>query len=132
MRVAALSRPATHDAGMNTVPASFTPPSSQTNPPGPLPAHAGLSVSGPRAPLRLVVDRPSAGPRPPQPYDLQGRRHLAGVPSPVESAQAPVFTAEDQGLEAKPPRRREPVAEPLAFALVLLISVAACVVALSA
>lgn len=119
-------------AAMNTAPAHVEPPPQRSSPARPPDPQAGFSVSGPRAPLRLVVDRPAQRPQAPQPYGLQGRRHLAGVPSSVQGAQASAPAAEDQGHEPASARRRKARAEPLGFALVLLFSVAAYVVAMRA
>ena len=112
----------------------------------PLP-QAGFSVSRatPPAPrpepkptprLTLVVDQTQATPdtgaslsatQPAaRPYGLNGRRHLAGVPTPPASAQAHVGPADNTGMAFPWPRQR---LEPLAFALVLLVSVAALAVA---
>ena len=115
---------------MNTVPASILPPTPRATPSGVQPGHPGSSAFGARAPLRLVVDRQPTLSRPPRPYGLEGRRHLAGALPLAESAQAPSAPAEEQGHKTMAPRRPERVAEPLAFALVLLVSVAACVVAM--
>ena len=116
---------------MNTAPAANVPPSEQAPAGRPQAPQAGFAVSGPRVPLRLVVDRPRLQPPAPQPYGLQGRRHLAGVPAPVQDAQAPRPAAEDQGHTPAPAGRPQALAEPLGFALVLLLSVAACAVAMS-
>jgi hypothetical protein len=91
------------------------------------------------APLKLVVGRvdatvavdtqPAAAPRPVPSYGLQGRRHLAGVPQLQSQAEVTSLGADRPGM-ATPwsPRRLEP----LAFALVLLASVAALAATLRA
>jgi hypothetical protein len=65
-----------------------------------------------------------------RPYGLHGRRHLANVPSrqwsTAGAAQAHPAQADNTGMAFPRPRRR---LEPLAFALVLLVSVAALAVA---
>lgn len=89
--------------------------------------------------LKLVVDRPaptlfvapSAAPALAQPYGLNGRRHLAHVPQAgtaagAQAAGAPADNADKANAWSL--RRLEP----MAFALVLLVSVAALVVALQA
>ncbi len=86
--------------------------------------------------LKLVVDQPEAAAvaAAPLPYGLNGRRHLASVPSrgasasarPAGPAQAAAQGADNADMASPWPRRH---LEPLAFALVLLVSVAALAVA---
>lgn len=83
--------------------------------------------------LKLVIDHPEAAAAP-LPYGLNGRRHLASVPARSTSAtpratapaQAPAAGADNADMASPWPRRH---LEPLAFALVLLVSVAALAVA---
>ncbi len=121
---------------MNTMPQTFDA----------RPLHRSAGARGPRhradAPLKLVVDRvdatvalvtrPAPAPRPAPSYGLQGRRHLAGVPLSQSPPPAHVASlgADKAGATAAPwsPRRLEP----LAFALVLLASVAALALTLRA
>jgi hypothetical protein len=85
--------------------------------------------------LKLVVDRPGlallSAPALTQPYGLNGRRHLAHVPQAgmVADPQAASAQADNEGKANAWSLRR---LEPMAFALVLLVSVAALVVALQA
>ncbi len=125
---------------MNTMPQAFD-PRPQTR--------AGFSVSGPGpAPSRAAVPRrpeprlklvggaaealaePRPAPAVAEPYDLSRRRHLARVPelqpAPAQDGAAPA----DNPDSAAPWARRE--LEPLVFALVLLVSVAALAVAMRA
>jgi hypothetical protein len=120
---------------MNTLPQAFDA--------RPVP-QVGLSVSKappqprPREPkLTLVVDHPDAlaaavlqPATPARPYSLEGRRHLASVPArdlaSAAGAQAPSVRADNPQMAPPWARRR---LEPLAFALVLLVSVAALAVA---
>jgi hypothetical protein len=120
---------------MNTMPQAFD------DRPMPL---AGFSVSkAPPQPrsrqlkLTLVVDHPdalaAAAPKPAKAasaYTLEGRRHLASVPARdlASAAGAQVPSARADNPEVAPPWARRRL-EPLAFALVLLISVAALAVA---
>lgn len=102
---------------------------------------AGFSVSGPRAArsraeahLKLVVGSAEAAvPAAAAPYGLNGRRHLASVPTPPATApadpQATPAGADNAGMAAPWASRH---LEPLAFALVLLVSVAALAVAMRA
>ncbi len=76
--------------------------------------------------LKLVTEQPVAAPAAAAPYGLNGRRHLASVPTP---AQAPAAAADNPGM-ARAWQGRQ--LEPLAFALVLLVSVAALAVAVRA
>jgi hypothetical protein len=87
--------------------------------------------------LKLVVDQPEAAESAvaaPLPYGLNGRRHLASVPargtseSPRQGAPAQALAggADNADMASPWPRRH---LEPLAFALVLLVSVAALAVA---
>lgn len=105
---------------------------------------AGFSVS--KAPpqtrsrepkLTLVVDQPDAlvaaapkAVKAASAYSLEGRRHLASVPArdlaSAAGAQVPSARADNPEVAPKWARRR---LEPLAFALALLISVAALAVA---
>ena len=120
---------------MNTLPQAFDA--------RPVP-QAGLSVSKappqprPREPkLTLVVDHPDAlaaaalqSATSARPYSLEGRRHLASVPArdlaSAAGAQAPSVRADNPEMAPPWASRR---LEPLAFALVLLVSVAALAVA---
>jgi hypothetical protein len=120
---------------MNTMPQAFD------DRPMPL---AGFSVSkAPPQPrsrepkLTLVVDHPDALPaaasKPAKPggaYTLEGRRHLASVPArdlaSAAGAQALSVGTDHPELAPRWARRR---LEPLAFALALLVSVAALAVA---
>ena len=120
---------------MNTMPQAFD------DRPMPL---AGFSVSkAPPQPrsretkLTLVVghpDAPAAAASKPaklaRAYTLEGRRHLASVPArdlaSAAGAQAPSARADNPKVAPPWARRR---LEPLAFALALLISVAALAVA---
>ncbi len=94
----------------------------------------GFSVSapiaapsaGPRPALRLVVDRGAAA-LAAHPYGLESRRHLASVPPRAPAQDRPRTADEKLQKPAAPATRRF---EPLAFALVLLVSVASLVVAL--
>ncbi len=103
---------------------------------------AGFSVAGPRvarsraeAHLKLVVGTAEAAvpPAAAAPYGLNGRRHLASVPTPPATAtadpQATPAGADNAGMAAPWASRH---LEPLAFALVLLVSVAALAVAMRA
>lgn len=84
--------------------------------------------------LKLVIDQPEVAAAAPQPYGLNGRRHLASVPArdtaatprATAPAQAPAGGADNADMASPWPRRH---LEPLAFALVLLVSVAALAVA---
>ena len=87
--------------------------------------------------LTLVVDHPQAAQDSlaaplvaTRPYGLNGRRHLASVPArqpaAAAAAQAHRSQADNTGMAFPWPRQR---LEPLAFALVLLVSVAALAVA---
>lgn len=105
---------------------------------------AGFSVSKaspharPREPkLTLVVDHLDTlaaaalkSAEPARPYTLEGRRHLASVPArdlaSASGAQAPSVRADNSEVALPWASRR---LEPLAFALVLLVSVAALAVA---
>jgi hypothetical protein len=120
---------------MNTMPQAFDD--------RPMPM-AGFSVS--KAPpqtrsrepkLTLVVDQPDAlaaaapkAAKAASAYSLEGRRHLASVPArdlaSAAGAQVPSARADSPEVAPKWARRR---LEPLAFALALLISVAALAVA---
>jgi hypothetical protein len=120
---------------MNTMPQAFD------DRPMPL---AGFSVSkAPPQPrsrepkLTLVVDQPDAlaavASNPAKAagaYSLEGRRHLASVPARdlASAAGAQVLSARADNSEVAPPWARRRL-EPLAFALALLISVAALAVA---
>jgi hypothetical protein len=120
---------------MNTMPQAFDD--------RPMPM-AGFSVS--KAPpqtrsrepkLTLVVDQPDAlaaaapkAAKAASAYSLEGRRHLASVPArdlaSAAGVQVPSARADSPEVAPKWARRR---LEPLAFALALLISVAALAVA---
>jgi hypothetical protein len=120
---------------MNTMPQAFD------DRPMPL---AGFSVSkAPPQPrsrepkLTLVVDQPdalaAAAPNPAKAasaYSLEGRRHLASVPARdlASAAGAQVLSARADNSQVAPSWARRRL-EPLAFALALLISVAALAVA---
>lgn len=84
----------------------------------------------PDAHLKLVVDHPVANPALAEPYGLNGRRHLASVPARHDAAavpaQAAAAGADNPGMARAWQGRH---LEPLAFALVLLVSVAALAVA---
>jgi hypothetical protein len=95
---------------------------------------AGFSVSAPvaarRAPashLKLVTS--PAAPEQAVPYDLSARRHLARVPERHDAPQAEARAA-DKRLQAPGGSRAK--LEPVVFALVLLVSVAALAVGLGA
>lgn len=125
---------------MNTMPQAFDP--------SPV-TRAGFSVSAPHAAERsaarsarghltlvgtAVRAEPPAAPATAAPaalpYDLSARRHLAGVPAPQPrpaQAQAPARGA-DNPVTARAGLRA--TLEPLVFALVLLVSVAALAVAM--
>jgi|GEM_PF-6789606 len=94
---------------------------------------AGFSVSAPvaarRAPashLKLVTS--PAVPDQAVPYDLSARRHLARVPERHEAPQAAAHA--DKRPQAQGGSRA--ALEPVVFALVLLVSVAALAVGLGA
>jgi hypothetical protein len=121
---------------MNTMPQTF-----DTRPEL---AEASYSVSGPRAAaaepaprhLRLVggqdLSSTVAGATAAQrPYGLEGRRHLAGVPGKTAAPAGPgrpAAAAEASATGGTTPQRGGLI-EPLVFAAVLLLSVAALAVA---
>jgi len=104
---------------------------------------AGFSVSAPaaarRAPaahLKLVANQANAASDGEAlPYDLSARRHLARVPERQDSA-APTPPVQAQPAEAGPAASAgvgaRPALEPIVFALVLLVSVAALAIGLRA
>jgi hypothetical protein len=120
---------------MNTMPQTFDPRPWQASagaPPGARVPHRRAQAA-----LKLVVDRLEATPAPvPVPaaalrtsfsYGLQGRRHLAGVLRPQPQAAS---GGADPPILAT--RWSRPRLEPVAFAPVLLASVAALAVMLRA
>lgn len=110
---------------MNTMPQTFDArPLSRGAVPQPGPRAAR---GRPDAHLKLVLGSSEAAGAPA--YGLNGRRHLASVPAREAQPQAPAGGADNADMAASwTPRRLEP----LAFALVLLVSVAALAVALRA
>lgn len=102
------------------------------------PPRAGFSVSAPatarRVPaahLKLVASQAATGSAAALPYDLSARRHLAGVPEP-QAGQAGPSQADaaraDAGVAGRAGARAS--LEPIVFALVLLVSVAALTIGL--
>lgn len=113
---------------MNTMPQAFD------DLPLPRVPTSASSARGPRgrtdAHLKLVVGTAET-PEPPRPpsYGLNGRRHLANVP---RNGPQPRGRAMDAGNALGGAPRNPQRLEPFAFALVLLVSVAALAVALRA
>lgn len=102
------------------------------------PPRAGFSVSAPAAArrvpaahLKLVASQAAAEPAAALPYDLSTRRHLASVPEPqagpAGGTQADAARA-DAGVAGRAGARAS--LEPIVFALVLLVSVAALTIGL--
>lgn len=115
---------------MNTMPQAFDDLPLQRGP-APAPSSVAKAARGRTdAYLKLVVGAAEAvePPRPPA-YGLNGRRHLANVPGRAPQAQGRAVEA-DNPLAGAP--RNPQRLEPIAFALVLLVSVAALTVALRA
>jgi hypothetical protein len=125
---------------MNTMPQFFdarpqtrpVPPLPATRPSGPTPGRAepNLTLVRGGAEAGDIVFSAAVKPAPARPaYGLNGRRHLASVPERQPAPQAAAAGADNADMaEPWTPRRLEP----LAFALVLLVSVAALAVALRA
>lgn len=115
---------------MNTMPQAFDDLPLQR---GPAPAStfsARVARGRTDAHLKLVVGAAEAvePPRPPA-YGLNGRRHLANVPGRGPQPQGRAAGADNPVAGAS---RNPHHLEPIAFALVLLVSVAALAVALRA
>jgi hypothetical protein len=113
---------------MNTMPQAFD---DLPLPRVPAPASSARAARGRTdAHLKLVVGATEAlePPRPPS-YGLNGRRHLANVPGRGLQPRGRAVEA-DNPLRGAP--RNPQRLEPIAFALVLLVSVAALAVALRA
>lgn len=113
---------------MNTMPQAFDDlPIAR----GPVPSPSARTARGrTEAYLKLVVGAAEAVEPPRAPaYGLNGRRHLANVPA--RSAHPPGRAVGADRLLADAPKSPQRL-EPIAFALVLLVSVAALAVALRA
>jgi hypothetical protein len=99
----------------------------------------GLSADMGPAAAAAALQPPLLQPVSLTPYDLSARRHLARVPErqPRKPAQAPATQADNPGTASSdaanpPPSGSRLPLEPVVFALVLLMSVAALAVALRA